>query len=104
MPRGVSYERLFYIYMPGCETCARVKPVVAEFRTANPAVVVRPVDITSIAWNAERWAPSVTPTLVRLTPDNRYVVYEGRPAPDGHGRIITPEEVRLWLQQNFSWK
>lgn len=104
--RTVNYERLFYFFMPGCHTCAAVKPVVEEFRNARPDVKVLPADITSIAWNAEKWVPRVTPTLVRLTPGPRarYIVFDGRPNPTGAGQLVTPEEVRLWLQQNFSWK
>lgn len=93
-------ERLYFIYMPGCGTCAAVKPIVKRFRDTHPNVQVLPVDITAIEWKAQKWMPRVTPTLVKLDARHKYHVYDGRPAKDG-GRIITPDEVLVWLSQNF---
>lgn len=95
-------ERLFYIHMPGCPTCAEVKPIIRAFRDLNPQVKVVAVDITAIEWGAKNWIPQVTPTLIKLDGNGRYTVFDGYLAPDGHGRIIDPKEVRTWLSKNFS--
>lgn len=94
-------ERLFFIYMPGCATCAAVKPVVAEFDRTHSNVRVLGVDITAVRWDARKWMPEVTPTLVKLDRRGKYHVFDGRPADDGEGRVITPDEVKTWLAANF---
>lgn len=95
-------ERLFYIHMPGCPTCAAIRPIIRRFRDTHPDVKLVAIDITAVAWEAKRWIPQVTPTLVRLDAEGRYHVFDGYPAADGHGRVITPNEVRAWLLRNFS--
>lgn len=93
-------ERLFFIYMTGCQTCNEVKPLIKKFRDTHPNVKVIPIDITQVEWKAAKWTPEVTPTLVRLDRNKKYHVYAGRPSSDG-GRIITPEEISTWLSTNF---
>lgn len=87
--------------MPECSTCAAVKPVVREFRDAHPDVKVIPVDITAVNWKADKWMPQVTPTLVKLDRNKRWSKFDGFPAPDGDGRVVTPEDVKVWLTANF---
>lgn len=91
--------RLYFVHMPGCHMCAQVKPLVRQFRDARPDVKVIPVDITAINWNAEKWIPSVTPTLIKLDKKGQYHVFDG--VPDGEGRVVELEEVRKWLLSNF---
>jgi hypothetical protein len=101
--RAKPMDVLFFIYMPGCHTCAAVKPVVREFRDVHEGKVkVIPVNITEVEWKAQKWIPRVTPTLVKLARDGRrYTIYDGRPSADGQGRIITPDEVKSWLSATF---
>lgn len=95
-----SQERLFIFHMPGCHTCAQMRPVLRAFRDKHPEVKVIPIDITSVEWRAEKWIPQVTPTLVRLDLFNRYTVYDGQPQVDG-SRLITKEDMEQWLSRNF---
>lgn len=93
-------DRLFFIYMPDCATCAAVKPIVRKFRDEHPDVKVVPVDITGVDWKAEKWMPQVTPTLIKLDRNKRWQKFDGYPAADG-GRVVNPEDVATWLSANF---
>lgn len=93
-------DQLIFIYMPGCPTCATVKPLIAQFRKAHPDVVVKPLDITQVEWKARRWSPSYTPTLVHLDRHRRVHIFDGVPASDG-GRLITNDMVAKWLSMRF---
>jgi len=94
-------ERLFFIHMPGCPTCAAVRPIIRAFRDAHPEVKLIALDITAVSWEAKRWIPQVTPTLVRLDREGHYHVFDGHPSADGEGRVIRPEAVKAWLSRNF---
>ena len=93
-------DRLYFIHMPGCPTCAEVKPLVADFRAKHPYVRVVPLDITRVRWNASRWMPAVTPTLVHLDRRGRVHIFDGIPAAGGH-RIVDKDQVTQWLLTRF---
>lgn len=95
-----AQDQLFFIHMPGCHTCASVKPLIAKFRAEHPEVRVRPLDITAVEWKARRWMPQVTPTLVHMDKHRRLHVFDGVPARGG-GRLITKEMVTQWLSMRF---
>lgn len=99
-----SHDRLYFIYQPGCDVCAKVKPVVRAFRDAHPEVPVVVVDITRNDWAADKWFPTVTPTLIKLRRDGTYDKYDGAPSandPTGQQRTVKLEEVKAWLATNF---
>lgn len=92
-------ERLFFIYMPGCHVCSVFKPMIKTFRDRHPQVKVLPLDITAVLWEADKWMPQVTPTLIRLAQDGRYHVWDGK--PDGNGRATELVDAQRWLDQHF---
>lgn len=95
-----AQDQLIYIYMPGCQTCAAVKPLIAKFRKEHPEVLVKPLDITKVEWKARRWSPSYTPTLVHMDKRKQLHIFDGVPAKGG-GRLITNEMVTQWLSMRF---
>jgi len=57
-------KRLFFLHMPGCPACARMKPVMKKLAELRKDIVVMPVDLTQANdWPLD-WSPKATPTLL----------------------------------------
>lgn len=79
--------RLFLTYLPGCEVCAVVKPVMLAWAARRPWLKYRELDMTVIRWRADRWVPVKVPTLIVLRPDGA-VLYKSL------GDDLTAEDIR----------
>jgi thioredoxin-related protein len=56
-------KRLFFLHVPGCPACGKMKPVMKKVAETRKDVNVFAVDLSVVTWDLD-WSPSVTPTLV----------------------------------------
>jgi hypothetical protein len=63
--------RLYFIFMPGCETCHQTRPAVKSWVKDHPQVGLVEVNLATTEWKASKWTPSVVPTLILLGPDGK---------------------------------
>lgn len=57
-------KRLFFLHMPGCPACAKMKPVMKRLAEVRKDVAITHIDLTKATdWPLE-WSPSATPTLL----------------------------------------
>ncbi len=96
----MARDRLYFLFMPGCHACARVKRMVMEFLELHPDVKLIPFNLETTAWEAENWVPRTSPTLIKLDAEGRNTIFDGETAEDG-AQVITDEGVKQWLRSNF---
>jgi thiol-disulfide isomerase/thioredoxin len=87
-------KRLFFLHMPGCPACAKMKPVMKKLAEVRKDVVVMPIDLTKATdWPLD-WSPTATPTL--LIVDR----YGARPrAAEGYAPL---SRVMDWIDQKWT--
>lgn len=88
-------KRLFFLYVPGCPACDKMKPVMKKLGQMRQDVEIRMMDLTQTKWDLP-WQPRATPTLVII---------------DGYGqhpRMVegsgTLKELNTWIDQAWATK
>lgn len=88
-------KRLFYLFVPGCPACEKMKPVLKKLAASRADIQINYMDLTQVKWDLP-WQPRATPTLVIM---------------DGYGaqpRMVegfgTLKELTTWIDQSWATK
>lgn len=92
--------RLLYFFLPGCTTCAAVKPIVEEFKRKHPEVPTIMWDLTLREWEDPVEPPDTAPSFAVIRRGHPPRTLTGQTMLDKlGGRPMTYQELEKWVLQ-----